>query len=105
MTHVRKDFPVWRELKRVNLDIHRILCDVFVRKDFPVWRELKRQDSLNSAANSEFRPKGLSRLKGIETEMSFADKKFNTALVRKDFPVWRELKHLHDQLLGPLTYS
>ena len=39
-----------------------------VRKDFPVWRELKRIFLVPFELSYLPRPKGLSRLKGIETD-------------------------------------
>ena len=38
-----------------------------VRKDFPVGRELKRIQLINPCRTIIYRPKGLSRWKGIET--------------------------------------
>ena len=65
---VRKDFPVWRELKPIGYTPWRKNAVTFVRKDFPVWRELKR----------------------FHTRPYWG--KYRTVFVRKDFPVWRELK-------------
>ena len=113
---VRKDFPVWRELKLVVPAGTSLMIPSLVRKDFPVWRELKPGYVFHAWKLFHFRPKGLSRLKGIETRrlyswptpfsgesertfpfegnwnaITVANKK-NIIPVRKDFPVWRELK-------------
>ena len=90
---VRKGFPVWRELKLQGICVSdtqkwikserafpfegnwnsfcsfgaSTIC-TFVRKGFPVWRELKRRCRLQLRKRVWTGPKGLSRLKGIETQ-------------------------------------
>ena len=73
-----------------------------VRKAYPVWRELKHLPSYywkRNTASSE----SLSRLKGIETWYTALLTSFN--IVRKAYPVWRELKLLGVTSSGVLSLS
>ena len=86
---VRKDFPVGRELKLCHTP--SLVSESIGPKGLSRLKGIETLAALRSE-HGHNRPKGLSRLKGIETFTVFV---FTTAfvIVRKDFPVRRELKH------------
>ena len=92
MHAVRKDFPVGRELKRrIGVSLQTFRCPAASERTFPLegnWNWSIRCILFRICFNC---PKGLSRWKGIETFLHLLIT-FALWLVRKDFPVGRELK-------------